>query len=156
MDINDLLNPFKDSLINIFQTMLSLTPEPEKPLEGESNEIQTDITGTIGIVGDISGTVSVRFPKDLACHVASVFLGEDIKEINHEVKDAIGELANIVAGGGKGILVQSQGIDYKIAIPTVILGQDHVLGYPPGSTVVTLPFKLGSSRFYLEICVKEL
>ena len=69
--------------------------------------------------------------------------------------DAVGELANIIAGGAKGILVQTKDIDFKLAIPATILGNGHVLGYPAGSAIVIIPFSIGESTFYLEICLKE-
>jgi CheY-specific phosphatase CheX len=53
------------------------------------------------------------------------------------------------------MLEQRHGIDFKLAIPTVILGHDHVLGYPKGVSVWTVPFSLAESRFYLEICYRE-
>ena len=155
MEIEDIIYPFKEVLIRTFQTMLSITPVPEPLMYGRRDDLVSDITGTIGIAGDISGTISLRFPEELACRVVSIFLGEDIKKINHDVMDAIGELVNIITGSTKGILIETQHIDFKLAIPTTILGQGHVLGYPAGSSIVMVPLAIGSSRFYLEICLKE-
>ena len=156
MEFNDIINPFKNVLIRTFETMLSLTPRPEAYMYGKRDDVNSDITGTIGIAGDISGTISLRFRKDLICRLASVFLNEEITEINEHVMDATGELANIIAGSTKGILSQTMHIDFKLAIPTTIMGSGHVLGYPSGSSIVIIPFVIEDSRFYLEICLKEV
>jgi len=155
MEIEDIITPFKEVLIRTFQTMLSFEPIPEALMYGRRDDLVSDITGTIGIAGDISGTISLRFPKELACRVASTFVGEEINEINHDVMDAVGELANIIAGSSKGILVETQKIDFKLAIPTTIMGKGHILGYPGGSSIVIVPFNVVDSKFYLEICLKE-
>ncbi|MBN1521961.1 MAG: chemotaxis protein CheX [Candidatus Aureabacteria bacterium] len=155
MDVEEIVNPFKEKLIHTFQTMLDFKPVPGQIKYGKRDDMVSDITGTIGIAGDISGTVSLRFPRELACRVSSIFLNEEITTINHDVMDTVGELANIIAGGAKGILVQTLNIDFKLAIPTTILGDGHVLGYPAGSSVVIVPFSMGDSTFYLEICLKD-
>lgn len=156
MELSDIINPFKEVLIRTFETMLSITPVPEVHMYGKREDILSDITGTIGLAGDISGTISLRFPKEIACHLASIFLNEDITKINSDVMDAVGEMANIIAGSSKGILSQTQRIDFKLAIPTTILGRGHVLGYPAGSSIVIIPFAMDQSKFYLEICLKEI
>ena len=76
-------------------------------------------------------------------------------EINEHVTDATGELTNIIAGSTKGILNETMGIDFKLSIPTTIMGSGHVLGYPSGSSIVIIPFVIDDSRFYLEVCLKE-
>ena len=155
MDIDKILAPFRDSLIHIFETMISLTPEPEGVLDNTAHDITSDITGTIGITGDITGTVSVRFPKDLACRISSLLLGTEISEIGREVGDAVGEIANMVAGGAKGILIQLHDLTYQLAIPSVVLGSGHTIAYPEGISSRVIPFALNGSKFYLEICLKK-
>ena len=156
MEFNDIIVPFKDVLIRTFKTMLSLTPSPEACLYGKRDDINSDITGTIGIAGDISGTISLRFQKDLICRLASIFLNEEITEINEHVTDATGELTNIIAGSTKGILNETMRVNFKLSIPTTIMGSGHVLGYPSGSSIVIIPFVIDGSKFYLEICLKEV
>ncbi|MCK5708655.1 MAG: chemotaxis protein CheX [Candidatus Aureabacteria bacterium] len=155
MEIDKILNPFKDSVIHVFNTMLNLEPLAEDAINVLEREITSDITGTIGVIGDITGTASVRFPRALACRIASLMMGTEIHEINNVVKDAIGEIANMVTGGAKGILIQLHEISYKLAIPTVILGSDHTLSYPTGITVKAIPFIIDDQKFYLEICLKN-
>ncbi len=155
MEIKEVVPSFRDKVIQTFETMLNMKPSVgEVEFDGGGN-IVSDVTGTIGITGDLSGTVSIRFPQSLACKVSSMFLGEDIKEVNHDVLDTVGELANIIAGSAKGVLNQDKNIDFKISIPTAVQGEHHILGHPAGSSVIYVPFELEGEKFYLELCLKN-
>lgn len=156
MEREKVLNPFKDSTIHVFRTMMKLNPSAGNLLNGIEENIESDITGTIGIVGDITGSVSVRFSRKMACRVASIMMGTEIFEINNVVKDAIGEIANMITGGAKGVLIQLNEISYKLAIPTVVLGEGHTISYPSGMTSMVIPFMIDDECFYLDICLKNV
>jgi chemotaxis protein CheX len=155
MDVEKLIAPFVEQLLTTFQTMLSFEPKAGDIFDGMKKEIPSDITGTIGMTGDITGTVSLRFSRELALRVASKLVGENIVAVNNEVKDAIGELANIVAGGAKGFFRKEKKINYKIAIPTVIMGNSHTVAYSSGILSRVVPFTLDDFTFFLELCIRK-
>ena len=154
MKLEDMVNPFIEKTVNTFETMIGVKPVSGNISVGENGDVVSDVTGTIGITGDISGTISIRFPESLACKVASMFIGEDISSVNNDVLDTVGELANIIAGGAKGVFGQ-KGVDFKLSIPTAVQGDRHILGHPSGSSVIFVPFEMDSGKFYLELCLKE-
>ncbi len=68
------------------------------------------------------------------------------------VKDAIGEMANIVAGGAKANLAQN---DLSISLPTVIVGKTHLLEFPSGVAPISIPFASESGPVVIEVGLSE-
>ena len=118
-------------------------------------EPKADISGSIGLAGKTSGVITITFLKETACKISSNMLDDKFDEINDTVKDSIGEIANIIAGGAKSILAE-QGLTYKIALPSVIVGDSHSISYPPGVPCMVIPFLIKNSndKFHLEVCLK--
>ena len=102
MSVNvDYINPFIESTEELFSTMLTLGITRGKPYLKTDSAGSHYISGIIGMAGEASGSAIVSFPHDLSIEVVSDFLGETLSEIDQNVKDGIGELANIIAGGAK-------------------------------------------------------
>ncbi|NQS99061.1 MAG: chemotaxis protein CheX [candidate division Zixibacteria bacterium] len=80
-------------------------------------------------------------------------MGKPVGQINSDVQDKVGELANIVAGGAKEIFSKS-GLSLHISIPTVVVGKNHVITHKFDVPLVIVPFMLGSSPFSMEISLK--
>ena len=101
LDVN-IINPFIESTDNLFTVMMNMKVNRGMPYirEDVKNSFYF-ISGIIGLAGEASGCVVVSFPTNVALRVVSKFIGEEITEMNDDVKDAIGELVNIIAGGAK-------------------------------------------------------
>ena len=121
MDIR-YINPFIKSIQNIFKTMLSAEVEFGKPRVMAADEPRPDVSGIIGFSGDANGSVVLSFSKDVAVKVASTFAGAVVEMHSEDFADAIGELANMVAGGAKS---EFQGLNINISLPSVIIGEGH-------------------------------
>jgi len=152
------VNPFIQSTLNVFKTMVFMEATMEKPyLKTQETPLDhtIDISGSIGLAGQTNGVVVIAFSQDIACKISSNMLGEDIKEIDDTVKDTIGEMANMIAGGAKGIMAEKK-LNFKIALPSVTVGKNHTISYPKGIPSMVIPFYLESldSRFYVEVCLK--
>lgn len=146
------INPFIMATVETFKTMLTTPVSPGKLMLVKGAQIQSDISGIIGLSGGAKGSIILTFPRLSALKTVSQFIGEKVLDINEVVKDAIGELANIVAGAAKKDLTQ-----YKISIslPTVIVGDGHeVLG---GKEVLPMavPFDSPLGIFYLIVSFKS-
>lgn len=149
------VNPFIQATVNLFKTMIHTEIERGQLFLKQPGSPKSDISGTIGIAGGISGVISLTFTKDTACYLASRMLGEDCLELNETVKDSIGEIANIVAGSTKAIMIE-KGYHFKLALPSVIVGGDHSVTFPSCMTSVVVPFNIkeNSKAFHLEVCIK--
>lgn len=150
------VNPFIQSAMNVFKTMVFLDIQRGKPFLKVIGEPKADISGTIGLAGQTNGVVAVTFTEDVACLVSSNMLGEAYTEINDMVKDSIGEIANMIAGGAKGIMAE-KGLNFKIALPSVIVGRSHNISFPPGVPCMVVPFVIEkiNKNFNIEVCLKS-
>lgn len=83
-----------------------------------------EVLGTVGFVGDICGVVYLCLSSDFAQHAAMHMLGMTPDEIDGEViKDAVGEITNMTAGGFKNALCDL-GLPCKLTLPTIARGAD--------------------------------
>lgn len=117
------------------------------------------ISGTIGVAGQVSatgkplcGNASLIFET---CAVEKIFrsmtgMGPDDAVNADELRDAVGELANMVAGGAKSKL-QGNGVEFNISLPTVVVGKDHHLEMPSNTTSYVVPIVANSDTFFLEL-----
>jgi chemotaxis protein CheX len=149
------INPFIQATVNVFKTMVFLEVIRGKPFLKKPGGPKADISGTIGLAGKANGVVAVTFSKEIACKITSNMLGEVFTELNDTVKDSIGEIANMIAGGAKGI-ISEKGLNFKIALPSVIVGSDHTLSYPSSVPCMVIPFTIDKivTPFHVEVCLK--
>jgi len=116
------INPFMGAIKNVFKTMLNLDIQFGKPHIKNQAETTHDISGIIGLSGDVVGAVIVSFPKLCAVKIASTFSGLTLTENDEDFSDAIGELANMIAGNAKKDL---EGLNIMISTPSVVVGSGH-------------------------------
>ena len=74
---------------------------------------------------------------EMALKVAEVMLQERPPEINGDVVDAVGELANIIAGRAKS---QLEHLELSLSLPSVITGKSHSIRFPTKVTPICIPF----------------
>ena len=122
-------------------------------------------TGTIDSAR-ITAEVLIRFVTDKATHLkpSSVgvllsalrsFLGMDVKEINADVEDAIGELANMLGGNVK-TLLSKNGRDVSLSLPTTITGEAYNFQMASENTERTVVrFESDHGRFHVELQLEK-
>ena len=135
---------------DVFSTMLTMDLVVGDPVEGAGGEILSNITSMLGLGGDIRGMLAVHCPAAVAMAITSGFLGMDVDELDEDVQDAIGEIANMVAGNLK---VAFAGYDLKLelAIPSSIVGESYRVGGMLGARRVAVPFAMESGQFLVEL-----
>ncbi len=136
----------------IFSTMLFLEVAP-RPDEPTSSPEQRMISGMLGFAGDLQGTVIIHLPEAVAIAITNAFLELDLDEVNEEVKDAIGELTNMVAGGVK-YLLPEQVQDVQLSIPSVISGRGYTCGATGKTQRFAVEFETAGSCFIVELLIK--
>lgn len=135
---------------DVFSTMLMVELESEDVVLGERVDISSNITSMIGLGGGLKGLLAVHCPTIVATEITSTFLGMDVEEIDDDVKDAIGEIANMVAGNLK-ISFANVDVNVELAIPTTIVGDSFYVSGIADATRVVVPFKMGANRFWVEL-----
>jgi chemotaxis protein CheX len=150
MDVS-FVNPFLKATNDTFKTMIGIEPVMEKPIVKNTAEHHYDVSGVIGLSGEAQGTISISFSKITALKVVSKMLGTELKIIGSDLTDAIGEIANIVAGYAKQYLTE-----YKVSIslPNVVIGNGHELVAPTGVNTIVVPYKCELGEFAVEVSLK--
>ncbi|HKP97714.1 MAG TPA: chemotaxis protein CheX [Fibrobacteria bacterium] len=146
------INPFILATIETFKTMMKLEVKPGKVTLERRTGFQSDLSGIIGLSGGAKGSVSMTFPKITALKVVSAFIGEKVVTMDDGVVDAIGELANIVAGAAKKDLVK---YNISISLPTVVVGDNHELSGAKEVTPMYVPFETPLGNFNLVVSFKS-
>ncbi len=152
MDVN-LINPFLNATLNVLETMAFVKAEAAKPYLKKDNVAQGDVSGIVGITGAIRGTVSITFDEFSILKIVSNMFGEEMKEINHEISDAVGELTNMISGQARQE-IEKTGKILQGAIPTVITGKNHKLISMTKGPKIAIPFKTDTGSFTVEVCLE--
>jgi chemotaxis protein CheX len=142
------INPFVKSICNTFETMCSTKVDVGKPTLKSDGDPRTDVSGVIGFSGDAAGCVVLHFDFDVASKVASAFAQIEITPDHPDFADAIGELANMVAGGAK---AKFEGLSINISLPNVIVGKNHSVSPSKTSPRLVIPCSTEMGTFQVEI-----
>jgi len=132
----------------VFSTMVMLDVTDEPPLTEPVKCFHETLTSMVGLAGSYSGILAVHAPKSLALRITSNMLGMEVSEIDEDVNDAMGEIANMIGGDVKHIF-SPKGADINLSIPTVIYGSDYVLESMSSAESLVIPFDCGGDRFLL-------
>lgn len=139
---------FSNAVIRVFDTMVGLKVAAKKPSAPRAPEI----SGIIGISGDLVGSVHLAFDAASAKTVAGHFTGAGPDISDEELTDAIGELTNMVAGSGKASI---QGKALSISLPTVIFGRDHHVETSKDTLVFEEVFVFEGGSFLLDVRLSQ-
>lgn len=146
------INPFINSTLATFAAMVKNAAAPGKISLATPKGVRTDVSGVIGLSGGARGTVILGFPRITALKVASAFVGARVLALDDVATDAIGELANIIAGAAKQDLARYR---IQISLPSVVLGENHELAGPRDIVPMAVPFQCALGAFHLVVRFKS-
>ncbi|TWT44752.1 CheY-P phosphatase CheX [Phycisphaerae bacterium RAS1] len=142
------VNPFVSAIKRVFETMVHTPVTIGKPMLKDHVTFSPDVSGVIGFSGDAAGCVVLSFGLDVACRAVERFAGANIDPTNPDFSDAIGELANMVAGNAK---TEFDGMNISISLPSVILGKDHTVSVSRNPPRIVIPCQTAYGTLYVEI-----
>ena len=93
----ELYTPFLDATRQVLQTMLDLSDIAERSAE-QFDEGQENLEISVGVVGDLEGTITYRFPSDTSLNIVQILSGMEIDSVDDFVASAVSEIANIISG----------------------------------------------------------
>lgn len=143
--------PFVNSTMNVFSTMVKVKPEIGTPTLKSDAKTTYDVSGVIGFSGEVVGSVVLSFQMEAAKQLVGALVGMDVDPESSDFTDAVGELANMVAGSAK----KDLGRKANIAVPTVIIGPNHLVGRLTGVPCVVIPCKTAIGNFAVEVNIKN-
>ena len=112
-----------DAVDEVFRLMMGA---PCMPVEERTAEGTETITAVIGLAGAMSGACTLRCGLDTALRMAECMVGARPLELDGMVKDAIGEVCNMVAGAWKGKHSVLAG-GCMLSTPAVVTGTNYQL-----------------------------
>ncbi len=147
-----LIVPFVNSVRHVFATMIKVQTTVERPHLKDHPSVSYDVSSIIGFSGDIVGSVVVSFQRDAAAKLVTAFAGMDIDPDSADFADAVGELANMIAGAAK----KDLGADSRITVPSVVMGPGHKIARLTDVPCLVVPCKTPVGDFAVEVSIKEL
>ena len=146
------ITPFIKSVQNVFNMMLQLDVTVEDPRLKTDAKATYDVSGIIGLSGDVVGSAVLSFPTDAAERIVALFTGEELSVEHPDFADAIGELINMVTGNAK---ADFAGRNVSISCPNVVRGKDHTIARPREIPTVLIPCTTDCGELMLEISLQD-
>lgn len=132
----------------VFEMMLGCTVTRSQQMPSPEG----DITAMVGLAGALCGVLSIRCCLETASLLASKMLGIDTAEAEAATRDALGEIANVVAGSLKTAVPGLEDSCF-LSTPTVVIGHDFKVYSLGNSTTTVVPLEVEGSRVWFALDV---
>ena len=143
-----------EAAIEIFSSMVMMDITVEAEAVNDSGKLHDTITGLIGLAGTHKGVLAIHIPHPVAMAITSNFLGMDVNEINEDVEDAVGELANMLGGSVKTVLAEN-GRDIDLSLPSTISGASYTFQPSKDVEKVVVRFGTPNGSFLVELQLEK-
>jgi chemotaxis protein CheX len=107
----------------VFHLMLGISSERTHGTLAAEDE---SVTAVVGFCGVLSGACVFRTGAAAARKIAACMTGMEFEEVDDTVKDAIGEICNMLAGSWKG-KIPELAANCGLSVPAVITGRNYKL-----------------------------
>ena len=144
------IKPFIASIKNVFSTMLQLPVTIKEPFIKTGSGTSYDVSGIIGMTGEVVGSVVLSFPQATAQRVVALFCGSDLSASPTDFADAVGELVNMVSGGAKAGFT---GRKVSISCPSVVVGPAHVVARQTDAPTIVIPCTTDCGDLAIEVTI---
>ena len=155
LDTGTIADAVREATQAVFSMMLSLEAEVQPHRTVAQPDPVDGVVALIGFTGPWGGTGALYCEEELACKMSSSMLMAEINEINGEVLDGVGEVANMVLGNFKESIETHTGA-LGLSIPTVVYGKNFSTRSAIKSDWTLVPFQCGSDTFEVRICMQPL
>lgn len=143
---------FAQAIQSVLTSMAGIHIKPFKP--GPDDDISTFVTGTMGITGTVTASVSISFSKDAIDTIHQAIFADE-KDISFSsIGDLVGEISNMVWGFSRK-LFSDKGMAVDASIPTVMLGDRQHLYSASGSVSKVIPYIFDGKKLFIEITMRK-
>ena len=142
------VNPFILSVGHVFKTMMGVDIQVGKPFVKDPSVRNVDVSAIIGFSGDAAGAVVLCFSMRTAASIATKFAGVEMNETHPDFADALGEVANMVAGNAKARFTD---LKASISLPNVVVGRQHGVMPTKEPPRLALPGQSSLGEFTVDI-----
>lgn len=140
------------SVGEVFRLMLGIECRREtRTFECE----RESVTAVVGFGGALSGACILRCGRSVALEMTAHMTGASFSAVDDTVKDAIGEICNMLAGAWKGRIPQLAA-HCGLSVPAVITGQDYNLHVQSPEFQIRHLYRFADVRFEVTILCDRL
>ncbi len=151
--ITQYINPIIHSTLNTFEVMLNSTAKRTGLGLSCGRMERPTLSAVISLSGVTKGTIVLNVENEVALNIMDRMLGEKPPMINDEVRDAVGELVNMIAGGAK---AQMEQLKLILGIPNMIDGENYMLHFPSDmEPAMTIQFESDIGPFTIDFSFKD-
>lgn len=143
-----------ESVIEIFSTMVMMEIAVNGDFQKSCLPLNESISGVIGLAGTHKGVLAIHIPNQVAMAITGSFLGMDVDEMNADVEDAVGELANMLGGNVKAILSE-KGRDIDLSLPSTIIGKHYDFQPTREAERIVIPFACAAGEFVIDLQLEK-
>ena len=136
----------------VFRIMLGVECLPATEVPREERDT---LTAMVGLAGSLGGVCVLRTGTSVALRMAESLAGIAFTEMDEIVKDAIGEISNMLAGAWKGHLAELSAA-CMLSVPAIVTGKDYRVHLQVPKFRIARCYRFGESVFSLEILVESI
>ena len=149
------VEPAVEALSNILHTMAATEVSAGEATVKSTPRAKGSVTGIIPLRGEkLHGSLAVTFSKPAILAIFQRMVGEKREVLDEEVANLAGEITNMVAGGANREYSE-QGIEFEMATPFLLLGQNHAVHHDLKGTTLLVPFDSDVGGVFLELCFAD-
>jgi chemotaxis protein CheX len=143
-------------VLEVFETMLGVARETMQTCPPEKSAGAAEsVTAVVGFGGILSGACVISCEESSARQIAARMTGMEFETLDDVVKDAMGEICNMVAGTWKS-RVPELAASCGLSVPAVISGHDYNLHMQSPEFSLGQVFSFDETKFQVEIVCDEL
>ena len=143
---------FVTSIKEVLRTMAGVEVTIGSPALKKTPLTSYDVSGIIGFSGEFVGSMVLSFQQATAMAIVANFAGAPVPPDSPDFADAVGELANMIAGSAK----TSFGGGTNISVPSIIMGVGHTIARLHDVPCLVIPCHTPAGDFAVEVNIKPL
>jgi chemotaxis protein CheX len=153
METVEIAKAFVAATTDILSTMAFITPTVGKVFVKTDKTALGDFSAVVGVTGKHQGSICVTFSRAGAISITKSMLGDDLENLEQDVADTVGEIANMVSGRARAAIAE-KGVTLQGSTPTVVVGANHRITHLSKAPVMCIPFTIPEGTFTVEFCLE--
>lgn len=121
-----LVNTFLDAAVEVLEAEVGGQVKRGAITMEQSKTATDDVNVHLALVGGLEGAVVYSMSEDTALRIVSRMIGQPMDELDDLAQSGIAELGNVITGRAGAMLVPA-GCDFRISVPTLIIGKGATL-----------------------------
>jgi len=151
----ELAKRLTEDVREVFSTMVDMEDLLHLPMQIDAmTQFENCVTAMVGLAGTYNGLVCLHAPLRQALAITAGMLGVEENEFNEDVRDALGEIANMIAGSFKQHISKG-GADIRLSTPSVITGKEYMVAARNPDDTLTLHFATDVDWFVVSVVFEK-